>query len=167
MPLLQDEIDANHAAFFRDWTGQAAKNWVALSKNDVFRDSYRRLTALQAIKTHLVVAPRYTAASAAFFSEAHNDGLVSHVGASTGAWRSALQALRSCIENVLCAVYYRDHPVELELWGRGKFVIGFTELMRYAERHPQLSSIGGQISGLDTLRSEYETLSKAVHGSAV
>ncbi|MCK6452589.1 MAG: hypothetical protein L6R19_17340 [Alphaproteobacteria bacterium] len=165
MSQLQDEIDANHLAFFKSWTKEARRNWKALEKNPVYRASYRRVTALQAIKTHLVV-PHYSAESAAFFFEAHNDALVSHVGASVGAWRSALQALRSSIEHALCAAYYRDHPVELELWTSGKFLIGFAELIKYAEKHPQLAKVGTQLAGLDILKSEYATLSKAVHGSA-
>jgi hypothetical protein len=165
MPQLEKEIDANHATFFRDWTAQAPKNWKALGESKIYASSYRRLCALQALKTHLIV-PHYSSGSAAFFFEAHNDALVSHVSASIGAWRSALQALRSCEENALCAVYYNDHPVELELWDSGKFLIGFAELLRYAEKHPRLSPFGLQTSGLATLHSEYATLSKAVHASA-
>jgi hypothetical protein len=166
MSLLQDEIDANHEAFFKSWTAQAKRNWKVLESDDRFRISYQRVTALQAIKAHLVV-PHYSVPSAAFFIEAHNDALVSHVSASIGSWRLALQALRSSIEHTLCAVYYRDHPIELKLWTMGKFIIGFSDLIKYAEKHPSLASISNQLSGLDTLRSEYATLSKAVHGSAV
>lgn len=165
MSQLQDEIDANHLAFFKDWTAQATKNWKALEKNTAFQASYRRLSALQALKTSLIV-PNYDNGSAAFFFEAHNDALVSHVNASVGAWRAALQALRSAIENVLCAIYYHEHPVELELWGQGKFIIGVSELLKYFEKHPRISRLGENVSGLGNLRSEYATLSKAVHASA-
>jgi len=137
MTHLRDEIDANHAVFFKDWTAALAKNVKDLESNPVFVESYRRITVLQAIKAHIVV-PNYTAESAAFYSEAHNDALVSHVAASAGAWRTALQSLRSCIENVLCAVYYSEHPVELELWGAGEFLIGYSDLMKYLEKHPRL-----------------------------
>ncbi|MGY3589923.1 hypothetical protein ACVIGB_001200 [Bradyrhizobium sp. USDA 4341] len=120
---------------------------------------------MQALKTHLVV-PNYSKASAAFLFEAHNDALVSHVNASVGAWRASLQALRSCIENALCAAYYNEHPVELELWGSGKYIIGLTELLKYFEKHPRLSGLAENVSGLGHLRAEYATLSKAVHASA-
>jgi len=166
MSQLQNEIDANHAAFFKDWTGQAARNWKTLEKTPAYQTSYRRLSALQALKSYLVV-PHYSKASAAFFFEAHNDALVSHVNASVGAWRASLQALRSCIENALCSAYYNEHPIELELWETGKFIIGLTELLRYFEKHPRLSSLGENVSGLGHLRTEYATLSKAVHASAV
>ena len=165
MPQLENEIDANYATFFKDWTAQAAKNWKILAKDDVYKTSYRRLCALQALKTHLVV-PHYSPGSAAFFFEAHNDALVSHVSASIGAWRSALRALRSCQENTLNAVYDNDHPVELELWQNGNFRLGFADLLKYAEKHPRLAPLGVQTTGLAILNSEYATLSKAVHASA-
>jgi hypothetical protein len=165
MSQLQNEIDANHAGFFRAWTVQAAKNWRSLARSDIYTASYRRLCAIQALKTHLIV-PHYRPGSAAFFFEAHNDTLVSHVNASIGAWRSALQALRSCEENVLAAIYYNDHPIELELWGTGKFQISFSDLFKYAEKHPRLSKLGLQVTGLEILHKEYSTLSKAVHASA-
>src|SRR5437764_4838143 len=128
MSQLENEIDANQSSFFKDWTRQAEKNWKTLRSIEVYKDSYRRICALQAVKTHLVM-PLYSNSSAAFFLEAHNDALVSHVGASIGAWRSSLQALRSCVENSLCAIYYNDHPIELELWVAGRFTIGFSELL--------------------------------------
>jgi hypothetical protein len=166
MSQLRNEVDANHSAFFRDWTTASERNWRALEKSTVYKESYRRLTAIQAIKAHLV-GSQYTPGSAAFFFEAHNDALVSHVSASVGAWRSALQSLRSCIENSLCAVYYNVHPIELELWAAGEFWIGFSELIKFAEKHPRLSHLGAEVTGLRALRAEYAMLSKAVHGSAI
>jgi hypothetical protein len=165
MPPLEREIDANYDAFFSGWTGEAAKNWKALAKSEVYKASYRRLCSFQALKTHLVV-PHYSKESAAFFFEAHNDALVSHVNASTGAWRSALQALRSCVENTLAAIYFNDHPIEWELWDQRKFLIGFSELLKYTERHPRLSHYPLQVTGIPMLHAEYATLSKAVHASA-
>lgn len=165
MSQLENEIDANHENFFKGWTAQASKNWKSLAKSDTYKESYRRLCALQALKAH-IVAHHYSKGSAAFFFEAHNDSLVSHVSASIGSWRTALQALRSCVENVLSAIYYNDHPIELELWQTGKFQISFFDLMRYAEKHPRLSDFNVQLTGLPSLQNEYTTLSKAVHASA-
>lgn len=164
MPQLKAEIEANHAAFFEEWTKAACGNWLTLKAHALYKVSYRRLTAMQAIKVHLI--PSYSRGSAAFFFEAHNDALVSHVSASTGAWRSALQSLRSCLENVLCAIFYNEHPIELEQWSAGEFIIGFAELLKYMERHPRLVNIDGNLTGLDIIKGEYATLSKAVHGSA-
>jgi len=166
MAILENELDANQSAFFANWTAQAAANWDKLNGDTAFRLSYRRLSCLHAIKNELII-PHYSAGSAAFFLEAHNDALVSHVAASFGAWRSALHALRSCIENTMCALYYRDHAVELQLWEKGKFRIDFTELLEYLRGHPILSALDENITGLGALKSEYAVLSKAVHGSAV
>lgn len=165
MTPLEKELEINHKAFFADWTGQAAKNWGALSSKAQFSKSYRRLCCLNALQ-QAVVLPKFSSGSAAFFLEAQNDALVSHVNANAGSWRTALQALRSCLENVLCSIYYSQHPVELDLWARGKFRISYSELHKYMAQHPSLSSLSTSLSGLDSLKSEYEVLSKAVHASA-
>lgn len=162
---IEKELDSNYANFFADWTSQATANWNKLAKDPAYQSSYRRLCALHSLIDALVV-PKYDAGSVSFFLEAHNDALVSHVNASKGAWRSALHALRSCIENVCCAIYYRDHPIELELWNAGKFRIGFSDLLKYLERHPLLSKIGRDLTGISLLKAEYAILSKAVHASA-
>jgi hypothetical protein len=165
MTPLEQEIENNHKAFLADWTNQVQKNWGKLSDKEQFILSYRRLSCLNALQ-HTVVLPSHSAASAAFFFEAQNDALVSHVNANVGSWRTALQSLRSCIENVLCSAYYREHPVELELWNAGEFRIGFQNLHKYLMQHPRLSNLTAAVSGLDDLKSEYEILSKAVHASA-
>jgi hypothetical protein len=165
MTPLEQEIEKNHQAFLKDWTVQAEKNWVKLGGKEQLAVSYRRLSCLNAIQ-HTVVLPKFSSASAAFFLEAQNDALVSHVNANVGSWRTALQSLRSCIENTLCALYYSEHPVELELWSQGRFRIWFQELLKYMASHPRIAGIGGADSGLDDLKAEYETLSKAVHASA-
>jgi hypothetical protein len=67
----------------------------------------------------------------------------------------------------LNAIYYKDHPVELELWGQGTFRMGFSELLSYVERHPKLSSFDNTKTGVQFLHDEYATLSRAVHASAV
>src|SRR5262249_37224992 len=165
MSTLEQELDVNYAAFRADWNASATDNWAALGGHRAYAESYRRLCCLQTIKNELVI-PNFSGASAAFFSKGHNDALVSHVNASFGAWRSSLQALRSCLENVLCAIYYKDHPIELELWTTGRFRIGFTELHRYLVSHPMLTGVNTGVTGLDLLDEEYATLSKAVHASA-
>lgn len=164
MTLIK-ELTANFESFHTDWTAQAQSNWTTIHPQKSLRESYFRICALNAIKEVLVV-PHFSGESVPFFYEAHNDALVSHVNASTGSWRTALQSLRSCIENTLSSIYYRDHPIELALWSEGKFRIGFTELYTYALRHPILSKIDIRITGLDSLKSEYAILSKAVHASA-
>ncbi|AZG77061.1 hypothetical protein [Methylocystis rosea] len=165
MNLLETELEANYRSFREDWTQQATKNWNDLAKEKHYLESYRRLCCLQALKVQLI-EPHCSPDSSAFFLEAHNDAVASHVSASMGAWRPALQSLRSCLENTLSTIYYKDHPIELQLWQAGKFRKGFSELMRYAQQHPIVSSSDAKITGLELIESEYATLSKAVHASA-
>src|SRR6267142_2627403 len=100
MSVLEKELAANFNGFRADWTAQATENWKALESLKIYEESYRRIACLHALKNEIVL-PNFSEGSAAFFLEAHNDALVSHVNAFSGAWRSALQALRSCIENSL------------------------------------------------------------------
>ena len=86
--------------------------------------------------------------------------------ASFGAWRTSLKALRSCIEDTFGALYFKDHPVELRLWEQGDFRLGFTSTYKYFVEHPDIKSYKDDVSGLDSIKEEYATLSKAVHGSA-
>lgn len=165
MSLLEREVDLNFCRFSADWTSQIESNWLALGQQKVFSESYRRISAINALKATLVV-PNYSAESSAFFLEAHNDLLVSHVTASCGSWRAALQSLRSSLENTVCAIYYNDHPVEFTLWSEGKFRIGFSDLYGYLTKHPTIARSRLEVSGLDIIQAEYATLSKAVHASA-
>lgn len=167
MNLLAKEIEHNYIAFDAKWQDDMMVVSSSLSTHkDKYLTSYKRLTSLQAWRTTVINA-RVSKESASFFLEAQNDALVSHVFARMGSWRSALKALRSCIENVLFCLYYNDHPVELELWTRHKHKIGFTALCEYFNSHPLVIDIPDpNVVGLNTLIPEYAELSKAVHGSA-
>jgi len=166
MTPLEEEIENNRQVFFKGWTKALSENSANLGNNAAFVGSYRRLSCLNAIQNGLI-SKEFSTGSAAFFVEAQNDALVSHINASVGSWRSALQSLRSSIENVLSSFYYSSHPVELELWSDGKFRIGFQELHKFLSTHPRIRKINANTSGLTDLKSEYETLSKAVHASAI
>jgi hypothetical protein len=161
---LADEIDENGKTFAERWPREIDENRGKLSGDRNLVDSYRRITGVQALKTG-IIEPLYGADATSFYAEAQNDALTSHVLASIGAWRPALQALRSCIENVLNAHFYADHPVELRLWSTTDFRLGFSELHAYFTKHPDLVGTG-EFNGLDVLKGEYGTLSKAVHASA-
>ena len=165
MTDLADEVDENRLSFANSWLAQLNSNVACLADNTKLVESYRRITSLQALKS-AVIEPHYAVDAAGFFAEAQNDALTSHVLASFGAWRPALQALRSCIENALSALYYNDHPIELRLWSSLSFRVGFSDLHSYFCKHPDVSDAGLELSGLDTLKAEYGTLSKAVHASA-
>lgn len=162
---LDAETESNFEKFFVSWTNQAQENWTNLAKNDHYLRSYRRIASFNAIRTDLLY-DQVTSESHLFFQEAQNDLLVSHVNASFGSWRTSLQALRAHIENVLCGLYYMDHPVELANWGRGKHKLGFRQLHKYFESHPDLQSSPLSKKLLEKMEAEYATLSKAVHGSA-
>ena len=115
MSLLLKETETNFKNFDTAWRADMARVATELAKKDtIFLTSYRRIVSLQAWRTFLEL--RISADSLAFFLEAQNDALTSHVFASLGSWRSALKALRSCIENVAFCLYYKDHPVEFRLW---------------------------------------------------
>ena len=165
MSQLDNEVDQNGTSFSEDWQEELAKNISALGESESLKVSYRRLTAIQAVRSNLL-RTIYSEEALAFLSEAQNDLLTSHVFAAMGAWRSALQALRSSIENTLCCHYYQDHPIEYALWNSGKFKIGFSSLKTYFTSHPaiEVSAVGK--FALNQIVGEYGTLSKAVHASA-
>lgn len=102
-----------------------------------------------------------------FALEGQNDLLVSYLLARGGQWRSALQAQRAAIENYVNSLYFMDHPVELQLWGSGTFKTNFSDLLKYLSDHPANDGVPDAKSGLVAIKSEYATLSRAVHGSAV
>lgn len=159
------EIEQNFLQFSDNWKSNMLSVTGELEKSkDKYLKSYNRLVSIQSWR--LLLETKISSDSLAFFLEAQNDALTSHVFARLGSWRSALKSLRSCIENVLYSLYYMDHPVELQLWHQGNHKLGFLELYKYYESHPQMANLDIQLTGLPLLREEYGTLSKAVHGSA-
>ncbi|HEW9976968.1 TPA: hypothetical protein VGT13_003970 [Shewanella algae] len=166
MDALVKEIDANFDSFFDEV--QVNLEQVIKSNNsekEQFKLSYRRLVSYQAWMSE-VLEKIACDESLSFFKEAQNDALMSHALARQGAWRVALMSLRSCIENTVFGLYYLQHPVELELWVEGKHKLGFTETINYLLKHPKIVSTDASINGVELLKAEYSTLSKAVHGSS-
>lgn len=131
----------------------------------VFSESYLRLISLQAWRSELL-CNIFSTDVGDFFQEAHNDALMSHSLARQGAWRVALMSLRSLIENTVFFLYYCEHPVELQQWLAGEHKLGFSETVTYLLRHPKIKNTDQSVTGIEALKSEYATLSKAVHGSA-
>jgi hypothetical protein len=165
MDLLRREVEANFDQFTSRWKGNMTDVTAELDKSrDKYLRSYTRLVSLQAWRSHLEA--RISDDSLAFFLEAQNDALVSHVLARLGSWRSALKSIRSCIENIMFCLFYMDHPVELQLWHQGVHKLGFSEMASYLDRHPGVKVLDVDLTGLPQLRDEYATLSKAVHASA-
>jgi hypothetical protein len=163
---LQNETEVHFASFTRQWEAdlKAVSCALALHKRK-FLVSYRRIVSLQAWRTTLLDM-RLSTDSLAFFLEAQNDALTSHVLARLGSWRTALKALRGCIENVLACLYYMDHPVELSLWQKHRHRLGFGEYIAYFRAHPAVERLPENVTGLAELTKEFATLSAAVHGSA-
>jgi hypothetical protein len=160
------EIEVNFDNFSALWRQELDDALGSLARHrSVYLDSYKRLASLNAWR-EMLLSNRISSGSLGFFLEAQNDALVSHVLARMGSWRAALKALRSSVENVLACLYYKDHPVELELWEAGKHKIEFGELWKYFSRHPKVVPLGIQRAGLIDIRNEYSTLSRAVHGFA-
>lgn len=74
--------------------------------------------------------------------------------------------MRSTLENTLYFLYYKDHPVELQLWQQQRHRLGFTDLIAYFKGHPLLAEFNHQSeTGIVALEDAYASLSKAVHGS--
>ncbi|MEW5009884.1 MAG: hypothetical protein AB1Y36_11530 [Cycloclasticus sp.] len=161
-----DEVDNNFDRFFISASNDVANVTLQLNtKKDRFKDSYRRLVSLQAWRSEIIDRTIDSKASE-FFKEAQNDALMSHSLARQGAWRVALMSLRSCVENILFGLYYCDHSVELEQWDSGEHKLGFTEVASYLNRHPMFKPFTEQQTGIEGIKTEYSTLSKAVHGSS-
>jgi hypothetical protein len=166
MKDLKDEIRLRFDRFEAAWQTELTTVAKALEKAEgVYFQSYLQLVSLNAWRSELL-ASNISSDSASFFLEAQNDGLVSHVFARIGSWRSALKSLRSCLENTAFCLYFKDHPVELTLWKTGKYKPGFSSTVEYLAGHPALDGIDQAVTGLDIFAKEYGTLSKAVHGSA-
>lgn len=164
MSLLLKETEANFKDFDGRWRDDMSHVSAELAKDcEPFLLSYRRIVSLQAWRAFL--ENRISNSSLAFFLEAQNDALTSHVFANLGSWRSALKALRSCIENLMFCLYYKDHPVEFRLWETGQHALAIAEFVTYLDHHPQRVAVA-TVDPMPRIRKEYATLSKAVHASA-
>lgn len=165
MVKLPDIVETNYLAFSQTVSDSVVANIAAFKGNEKLTESYARIAAINALKVDLV-EPHFPKGAAHFFFEAHNDALLSHVNASFGSWRPALQALRSFMENTMAAIYYLDHLVEFEKWNVGDFQISPKEMREYIAEHPKLARIIKELDLKAALDKEYGTLSKAVHGSS-
>lgn len=165
MASVREEVRANYEAYLATFLSVINKNVTASKGDSKLEESYARVAVINALKVDLVDA-HFSKDAAHFFYEAHNDALISHVNASFGSWRPALQSLRSYMENTMAAIYYKDHPVELEKWKSGGFYIPPRDLRDYISDHPRMKKVGSAIHLKEKLNKEYATLSKAVHGSS-
>lgn len=165
MVKVRAEISENYLAFSKKISSSIASNISEFEGNEKLIESYARIAAINALKVD-IVEPHFPKGAAHFFFEAHNDSLISHVNASYGSWRAALQALRSFMENTMAAIYYLDHPVEFMKWSAGNFRMSPREMREYISEHPKLDKLNKELKLKVALDKEYGTLSKAVHGSS-
>lgn len=165
MPDFEAEIVSNFSNFSTKWQSELSTVQTTLATSEVmYLTSYKRLTSLNAWRELLlrnIISPE----SYGFFCEAQNDAVSSHVLARLGSWRAASQCLRSCIENVFFCEYYKDHAIELRLWSQGQHRLGFSEMVNYFQKHPDMDNVDSRLSGLDRIQREYTVLSRAVHAS--
>lgn len=163
---LQAEVASNFEIFKGQWPTDLSTAQTKLSTQvRIFELSYMRISSIQAWRTSIIFSA-LTEEAEAFFFEAQNDFLVSHCLASCGSFRQGLKAIRGAIENILFALYYMDHPVELVRWTEGRHKLGFTEMCTYLENHPAIYGQQLALTAIAAIKDEYSTLSKAVHGSA-
>lgn len=164
MVRVSGAIAANHITFIDSVSVAISENISNLSGEDALIESYSRIAAVNALKVDLI-NQYFPSDAAQFFFEAHNDAILSHVNASFGCWRPALQSLRSFMENTFSSIYYAEHPVELEKWKNGNFYIQPKDLREYVVEHPKVQKLASSIGLKSLLDTEYATLSKAVHAS--
>lgn len=165
MKILQGELKNNYNSFTKQYDRQYKKVKDSLKNSSQYLAGYQRVASLQAWNSLLLVNT-ISKSCQEFFLESQNDALTSLIMAQSGSWRVSLQSLRSCIENTLFCMYYKDHPIELRQWTKGEHKLNFTETMKYFTKHPDFSGLDESICGLDFLNREYSILSKAVHASA-
>jgi hypothetical protein len=166
MPAFEEELKHNFDSFTAKWKNELSTIQASLDASaQEFFNSYKRLTSINSWR-ELLIKNEVSEEPYRFFCEAQNDGVSSHVFARLGSWRAALKCLRSCIENVVLCEYYKDHPIELRLWAKGKHRLGFTEAISYLQKHPDIEGMAHELTGLGRMQKEYSILSRAVHGSA-
>jgi hypothetical protein len=163
--MTEPEISTNAEAFRTKIASLAQSNLKgSVASANKLDEAYARLTTIQAWKEFVAdelipVGPR------GFFVEAQNDAILSNVLVSLGLWRSALKSLRSLTENVVQCVYYKDHPVEYELWENEKHRMTFKSLFDYLEAHPNFQGLPDKLLVVRDIKNQYSRLSKAVHSS--
>lgn len=162
---MNAELAANFTDFEKRWQTEWATTVKTFKSEAIFFGAFQRLVTMQAWRSEILI-DKLDDGSLQFALEGQNDLLIAFVLARSGQWRSALQSQRAAIENYLNCLYFMDHPIELELWELQKHRMQFSELTTYFSKHPKHYGRDNRMFGLNILKSEYATLSKAVHGSA-
>jgi hypothetical protein len=166
MSNLAAELKVNYAKFRTHLRNDFRAAEKAIDPDGkVFLDAYGRIASMNAWRAN-VFLPTIDPGVMGFILEAQNDAISSLAFATVGAWRTSLQGLRSAIENTLMGLYFADHLVEHTLWSAGRYKIGFTALCDYFNSHPAHQGLPSSIDPIPPMKTEYDTLSNAVHGRA-
>lgn len=167
MEALREELKvsfSNYEDFLQSAVQGAYKSLSVHS--DLFFESYIRIASMEAWKGY-VLEQHIEGAALGFFIESQNDMLLSNAFAKIGSWRAALKFLRSSLENILFCLYYKDHPVEYDLWQMGKHRPTISSFIKYLEDHPNFINTDDRLTSIPLLKKEYSTLSRAVHSSTL
>ena len=158
------ELKNNFEKFTDSWTGILDKNIKALRKDPQFAESFARVAAFNSLRVD-VIEPKMSKEAYLFVKEAHHDLLIAHTNAMFGSKRSALQSLRSFLENTMMGLFFQTHPIEQQKWLKQSFRIAPAELRKFFSEHPALKS-KDVTNFKDAIGDEYAVLSKSVHASA-
>jgi hypothetical protein len=104
------------------------------------------------------------------FNELHQDVNSSYYLASMGLYRTANMHLRSMIELSLQLLYFYEHPIELQKWRNGGFVIKHDKLKDYLKEYPsfQHQPLKGQVDTLmEQISKEWRNYSKHIHAESL
>jgi|CXWL01.1.fsa_nt_gi hypothetical protein len=77
-------------------------------------------------------------------------------------------SMRSCIEDTIRHIYYKDHPIELQLLNEtGETKISVKETFDYLNKHPLFNKLKGFDLIYCDLHNQYGSTSKLIHGSSL
>lgn len=103
-----------------------------------------------------------------FLYELRSDSIQLLTFLSLGFKKATALAIRSCIEDVIRHIYYKDHPIELELLNEtGNTQISVTNTFQYLNTHPVFKKYKKFIIIHNFLTNEYSNTSRFIHGSSV
>lgn len=86
---------------------------------------------------------------------------------SLGLKKPSALSTRGCIESTIRHIYYKDHPIELQLLNQtGETKISVTETFNYLNEHPVFKKIDRFCKMYSFLKNEYSETSKLIHGSS-
>jgi hypothetical protein len=104
------------------------------------------------------------------YDELHHDVNSSYFLSSIGLYRSSNMHLRSMVELSFQVIYFFEHPVELEKWRQGNFIIKHDKLKDYIKEHPRFTDrdVNKKVSTLvEQISKEWKVYSKHIHAESL